>query len=74
MPLLVIIAGFRAAAAALSGSLRSQNPRRPEVPQRAEGLLSRCLENPRHLLTVADLGAVILALLGFLIVTHSHRR
>jgi len=74
VPLLVIIAGFRAAAAALSRVAAEPEPatagsaatrRRPALPLPG---------NPRHPLTVADLSAVILALLGFLVVTHSHLR
>jgi len=36
------------------------------------GWLSRCPDHPRHLFTLTDLGVLVLAIIGFLIVTHSH--
>ncbi|QMU76822.1 hypothetical protein GXW83_14830 [Streptacidiphilus sp. PB12-B1b] len=74
MPLIVIIAGCWAAAVALTGRCGARTGEGRMCRNRARGLLSRCPDHPRHLLTFADLGAVVLAIIGFLIITHSHVR
>jgi hypothetical protein len=74
VPLLIVVAGFWAAAVALTRRCGARTRDGRLCRNRARGWFARCPEHPRHLLTLADFGAAVLALIGFLIITHSHLR